>query len=1299
MVAAAFLSHELGVDMGRTVWRALVCVLALSVATSAFAQTTSISGVVKDSAGGVIPGATVVVKDNTTGTAYEAVTNSTGAFSIPAIQAGTYTVTATLTGFKTAQVANLRVAIGTPATANLTLEVGNLTETVNVTSSTELINTQTATVTATLNSDQLNRMPTPTRNALNAVAFLPGVNTTSSNRNSTINGLPDSFVQITMDGASNNDNFLRSSDGFFASVTPRQDAVEAVTVTMAAAGANLGGSGAVTIAFQTRSGGQRFTGSLYEYFRHPAMNTNYFFNKVNNLPKNEVKLNQYGGRVGGPIVIPGVYDGRGKAFFFANYEQIRFPNSFTRTRTILPSRMLDGWFPYETSAGVFREVNVLDLARTNNQIAATDPTILSILRKIDAATKSTGTINTTNDPIENSFVFLSPGRLFEHQPTTRLDYNITDRHRLTGTFSVIWAERDPDYLNSADARFPGAPNYRHFSSKRPLYTMTLRSTLSQNVVNELSGNITALGGESRFGADFSNGPQTFEDFGGFAVVLPLDWTDWWTSNTPSWRSSPTYKIANTTSWQRGSHSLSFGAEWQRATASDSGQTMVPGISLGMNTQLDPAAAMFSSTNFPGISSGDLGDARSYYAMLTGRVTAVTGQAALDKDSNKYVAFGPRTREGHMDTFSGFAQDSWRMTPTLTVTMGLRYDLQLPFTPTNDIMTTVTMEDACGISGLGGGGVYDRCNFFQPGANSGKEISEYVQLVGGTKGYHTDWNNLSPNVSVAWRPNVQSGFLRSLLGDPDQATLRAGYSMSYAREGLSTFTGQFGANPGATISISRDINTGLGDGEPWPVLFSQRHRLQTLAFNETPTFPIVTRPGRVDDLNAFAPEIRVGKGQTWTAGFQRSIGSDMAMEIRYLGTRGSDQWSELNYNQIRGESLIANGFLDEFKVAMANLQANNAAGGSRAGSFRYFGAGTGTNPLPIYLAYFNGRSDAGNAAAYSGSNWSNSTFVGRLARINPSPVGAADDLDGNSTRRANALAAGLPANFFIPNPRVDDVNVMDSGAFSDYHALQFELRRRLSRGLSASANYQYAIERGSAFDGFSFGRTMVSSGNVRHAIKGQWDWTIPVGRGQRFGANMHPVLDAILGGWSMNGVGRIQAATVNFGGVRLVGMTLDELTGMYKFYRKTNATTGRTEIWMLPDDVILNTRRAFTTSATSATGYGSLGVPEGRYIAPANTAECFQIRAGDCGVPRSVLVRAPWFTRIDVGVTKRFNLRGTMNVEVRGDVLNLFDNINFNPVANPGTGATIFQVTSAYTDASNTYDPGGRLGQLMIRFNW
>jgi len=1284
----------------------LVLVLVACGLTYAQTQTgASITGVVRDTTGGVVPGATVLVKEDRTGITFNAISGADGSYQIPALQAGSYTVTASVTGFKIAEVKGIRVAPGQPVTVNLTLEVGNLAETVTVTSGAELINTSTATVAATLNSDQLTRLPTATRNALNAITFLPGVNTATTNRNSTINGLPDSFLSITLDGVSNNDNYLRSSDGFFASVYPRQDAVEAVSVTVAAASAQVGGgTGAVTMAFQTRSGGNRFTGSAYEYYRNPALlNSNYYFNKVNGLPKNDVVLHQYGFRVGGPIMIPGLFDGRDKAFFFVNYEQVRFPNTFTRTRNVLNPRTHDGWFRYQYGTTV-REINVLDLARANGQITAKDPTVMSLLQNIEKAMLTIGARNETADPLVDQYVWLSPAKLFEHQPTIRIDYNLTDNHRLSGSFSFITATRDPDYLNSADARFPGAPNSRIFTSTRPIMSISLRSTLSPRMVNELRGGLSAFYGFSRFGADSSNGPHTFKDQGGYAIDFDsnIGLTNWFTSNGPSWRQSPTVSLEEVLSWQRGTHSLSFGASFLQSQVEADSQQMVTGINLGMSTQFDPAAGLFTTASFPGASSGQLSDARDLYALLTGRVISVTGQAALDAKTNKYVAFGPRTQQGRIRVYGVFAQDSWRVTPTLTLSGGLRWDVQTPFVALNDIMSAVTLESVCGMSGLGAGGLYSKCNFLKPGASGGK-TPEFIQLKRGTQGYKTDWNNLAPSVSVAWRPNVKGGFLRTLLGDPDQATIRAGWSVAYERQGMSQFTGVYGSNPGSTLSLSRSEATGLvPQGESWPVLFSQRDRLYNASFPETVTFPIAIRANRADDMRAFAPDIEVGRAQTWQVGFQRSITNAMAFEVRYVGTRGTNQWSTLNYNTIRGENLVANGFLDEFKLAMANLTANNASGSSsRIGSFAYFG--TGTNPLPTYLAYFNGRSDATNAAAYTGGSqtWKSSTFAGRLSPASPNPTSAADDLDGNATRRANALKAGCAANFFVPNPDIDDVNVTDSGAFSDYHALQIELRRRLSSGLQANINYQYAIERGSAFDGFSFGRTMVQGGNVRHAIKSQWDWTIPVGRAKRFGSDMHPVLNGLLGGWSMAGVSRIQARVLDFGGVRLVGMTHDELQEMYKYYHTTNATSGLREVWMLPEDVILNTRRAYSVSTTTVDGYStSLGPPEGRYIAPANSRDCIQIRGGDCGVPRSVLIRAPWFVRFDVGATKRFNLRGDeMNIEVRFDLLNLFDNVNFDPVYGPGSGSTIFQVTSGYTDPSNTYDPGGRLGQFMIRFNW
>ena len=276
----------------------LAVLMTAVAALPAFGQssTSSITGTVTDPGGGVIPGATVTVTGDA-GFSATVVTNSEGAYTFPALQPATYKVTVTLQGFKTAIIENVRVISGNPSAVNVKLEVGRLEENVTVKSSTELINTQTATVSATLNADQLNRMPTTSRNALNAVTFLPGVNTSGVNRNSTVNGLPESMLNITLDGVSNQDNFNKTTDGFFASVYPRQDAVEAVTVTSAVSGANLGGSGAVTIAFTTRSGTNRFSGSAYEYFRHPDLNSNNWANKtVNNtggLPKNQTKLNQY----------------------------------------------------------------------------------------------------------------------------------------------------------------------------------------------------------------------------------------------------------------------------------------------------------------------------------------------------------------------------------------------------------------------------------------------------------------------------------------------------------------------------------------------------------------------------------------------------------------------------------------------------------------------------------------------------------------------------------------------------------------------------------------------------------------------------------------------------------------------------------------------------------------------------------------------------------------------------------------------------------------------------------------------
>jgi len=1264
----------------------------------------SISGTVVDTAGGGIPGATVVVASDATGTKFEVMTNDTGAFRVPALPVGTYSVTASLEGFKTAVITDVRVQLGIPTAIKATLEVGGIKETVTVTgASAELINTQTATVSATLNMDQIAQIPMPTREVLNAVTFLVGVNQTGVARGqATVNGLPESFLNITLDGVSNQDTFNKSTDGFFSPVRPRQDAVEAVTVTSAAGSAEVGGHGAIAINFVTRQGSNRFSGSVYEYFRHPSLNTNYWFNKRDGNPKNDVVLHQFGVRQGGPIVIPGLYDGRGKAFFFFHDEELRLPNDVSRVRTVLHPRANEGWFRYNATVGgqqVVREVNVLDRARATGQLASTDPTVMRLLSNIQTATQKAGVVSATTDPVRNSYSWLTPAKQIEHQPAVRIDYNIGQRHRLTGTFNKLWQDRNPDQLNDFDQRFPDSPNFGHTVARRPQRSFTLRSTLSSALVNEFRFGISR-GERIFFGqADSGGGPQTFEESGGFAVSFGFSnpaLTNWHTRNTLSGRSAYQYTFDETLTWQKGKHSFTFGGGAFLGRAWDDSQQVVPGINLGFNTNNDPAAGLFNTTNFPGASNAQLGNARQLYAILTGRVSSVTGQAALDPETNKYSFLGKRRRHGKLDNYSAFVQDSWRVTSALTINAGLRWDVQTPFSPLNDTMSVATLDDVCGISGRGDGGLFSACQFFTPGASAGK-VPVFSQFARGNGGYNTDWNNVAPNVGVAWRPRVERGWLRTILGDPEQATIRGGYSVAYERQGFARFTGVFGPNPGSTLSLTRDANTGLvPPGESWPILLSQPNRLGPAPFPETASYPIAVRANRADDMNAFHPDIKIAYARTWTIGFQRAISNDMAVEARYVGTRGVNQWSTLDYNE---RNIIENGFFDEFKLAMANVQANNAAGGSRAGSFAYFGPGTGTSPLPTYLAYINGRRDASNAAAYSGTTWGNTALTGDMARTNPQPFNSAADLDGDVNRRNAAIAAGLAANFFVVNPHLDDVDVTDSGAFSEYHALQIELRRRLSRGFTINASYQYAVEAGSAFLGFHYGRVMdPSENNVRHAIKSQWDWTVPVGRGRRYGANLNPFLDGILGGWQFSGAARIQARMMDFGNVRLVGMTPKDVQKMYSYDIRTNPANNLQTPFMMPDDVILNTRRAFNTSATSATGYSDLGVPEGRYFAPANGPDCIQLKGGDCA-PRTLMIRAPFFTRFDIGVTKRFPITGRTNFEVRFDVLNLFDNINFNPVSTPGSVATIFQVTSAYRDPANNFDPGGRLGQVSVRLNW
>lgn len=203
-------------------------------------------------------------------------------------------------------------------------------------------------------------------------------------------------------------------------------------------------------------------------------------------------------------------------------------------------------------------------------------------------------------------------------------------------------------------------------------------------------------------------------------------------------------------------------------------------------------------------------------------------------------------------------------------------------------------------------------------------------------------------------------------------------------------------------------------------------------------------------------------------------------------------------------------------------------------------------------------------------------------------------------------------------------------------------------------------------------------------------------------NANRWVDALIGGFTLSPVLRWQSGSpIQIANVQLVGMTVKELQDAVKVRKEDNA------VFWLPDDIILNSRRAFSIDPLSDDGYGTLGVPEGRFIAPASFGDCQQVFIGQCGFT-NLVIYGPTFFKLDASLAKRINLGERRNLELRVTSLDVLNRPNFrvggwnsDVVGSGCCGSAFGQLAtgSAYQDISTTNDPGGRIIDLMVRFNW
>jgi len=445
--------------------RTKVFVLSLLLSAGMLsAQTTSgrLSGTVVDPQGAAVPNAHVKVTNPATGIGFDTTSNEKGEWVIASLPAATYRVSFNAPGFKTLVQETVKIEVGVPSTLNVTLEIGAVTETVEVSGGAEVLQTATSTISSTIVGRQINELPYTTRNALELVLFMPGTQTPGTPRTSSINGLPKGSMNVTLDGVSIQDNLLRSDDGFFATIQPKTDAVEEVTISTAGLGAESAGEGAAQVKYVTRSGTNQFHGGVFWQVRNDYFNANYYFNNRDGLPRDALKLNQFGGRLGGPIW-------RNRAFFFFNIEEFRLPQSYRVGATLLNDSARQGIFTWQDSGtGQPRTVNLYTLAASRNptlpanvrQYPATpDPLVQTSLDEMAGLSAGSGTLRsrvaTNADYNRSDYTFQTPGSNIRRFPTVRLDARLTDKHSLEFVWNWQKYYANPDGVNSIYPLLPG----------------------------------------------------------------------------------------------------------------------------------------------------------------------------------------------------------------------------------------------------------------------------------------------------------------------------------------------------------------------------------------------------------------------------------------------------------------------------------------------------------------------------------------------------------------------------------------------------------------------------------------------------------------------------------------------------------------------------------------------------------------------------------------------------------------------------------------------------------------------------
>ncbi len=1215
---------------------AAIAIALLAGALPLAAQNSSLQGVVSDAQGAIVPGAVVTLTNTDTSATRKEVSDDTGIYKILQVLPGPYKIEVQKPGFKT-NTSSLSLQVNVPATLNLTLEVGQVNETVNVTAEATQINTENATVGNPFTEVQVQQLPLQTRNVVALLSVQPGVSSTGQ----VLGARPDQN-NVTLDGVDVNDNRGTTANNGFNAVLPIPlDSVQEFRTTIAGQGSDMGHSAGGQVSIVTKSGSNQFHGSAYEYNRNTDFEANDWFSNRAGVARPALIRNQYGASVGGPII-------KNKLFFFFNWEARKDRSQAAKLDTVPSDTLKQGIVEVLLKSGQTVQLSPAAVKAIDPLGIGANPYILGLMQKYPSG----------NDPLAasdhglnfNDLLFNAPAPLNNHAEVARLDYNIDNagKHTISLRGTLNGASQVPSTgTTNGLEQFPGqSPTQVALDNSRGLagrYTYVINA----NMVNTISVGYTRLG-QSNTGVQ--------------SVIPNFGFTTLGTTNRPSSRIAPTPNITDDFTWNKGRHTIQAGFNFHQSQDITVSGTNEPSYSfrftqlLGLGNDITNSTLAYIQQSIPGAALASTTNTSNGFGAIFGLLNV--GSATYNYGINgQNIPFGTSiTRNFLSNSPEEYVQDTWKVKPNFTVTAGLRYSVYgVPYEANGvEVVPKVPIQQffaermGAAAAGIPNNAIPDAYLTYQLGGPLNK----------GAGYYKTDWNDWAPRLALAYQPKDGS-LLEKLMGKG--SVIRGGAGIVYDNYG-NGMAAQFASNgsPGLATSAAQVANTNFTNG----LRYDGGSTFTPLTPPSGGAFPF-TPPTIIGGFTSFtgvSTDLKAPYEYLLNASYARSLPQHMSLEIGYAGRLAHRALIEQDFGQPL-ENFVDPTSKQSFTQA-AQVLANLYYTGVTPAQVK-------ANPGLIPNLPFVQNMMPGLANHYITGSASANLFYDAYAEYAGSWTDTINDTDRIRQSGGGCIVI-TGCNTFFPLQASGMTSYTNAGQGA-YHGLIVSLRRTFSSGWGFDFNYtwSHAIDNGSGSEG---GSTAGTSGitnvqnafapnqglgpadfDARHQITADAVVNLPVGKGKYLLGNAPAWLDEAIGGWQISGLYTFHT-----------GNPLS-CTASGQF----NSNYGLTSLCMLGPGL--------TSLPATGLNFDQAGLPN----LFANTNVGNDLVPGYAGqVGTRGLIRGLGFWNMDMSVSKSFKLpKENIHLTFRAEAYNLFNHENF---ANPTSAGTLFIAQQPGVTSAGTY---------------